>query len=926
MAKNFKDKVNPSKEIAGDTLVKDPSELVDEAAQAVRKVQKSSKMTGLSFNATPATVSAQRISNESGSSVAVGAFAGGTEFQFQDAGDVSTGGISGSRSTDRQGRKRDYPISIINSVVSEQAAADFLEEKQIQEGGKQGYRGRNKQIMGRFRKNGGNTTRDMDFHRSLDILGSNAKVVSINGQYHAGADKYNSTVEGAQIYPLYTYNEGTQAYELHNIANFKRGNKIWKRLKLSMAAGKLSASVELEDATPSYSNGKVTYMSAETFDESCLLTEPLFNEAQIARLHMKDVAGNESKENWSPLASAIAEPEPTLRLMSDLEISAGSHIAAHVQAVHFAMSMQYNLMVKEGNNTQIPMRRLLTGITDYSALEALTNDNAWLPKDGDNFIRTSGMLLLKDTKNKYNTKGDLLVGKNFKRYFESSSKLYQSFVIRPEFKKALDYATAAGFEFPDYQPSAPLLRTKHIYLEDILDPNLVVSLVNDVIVRPVTYAYDDDKNGYIVPQSHDLLDGIYRYIVKNKARLIEKLGLLDGNDYYFDLRLDYENPTAFGLLLLDAMSDISQSRDLTKVDIIDYADNSGDGYPFTWAKPLSEFNPLKHKYIGFEQWNRPLMFRQLPDEVMLNFKVPEIMKMVAEDAIGDENYFLHNILYAPDTFSKSGDEYTNEKVQNHPSFRMEVHHHIAELFERLGSSKVRNLMDVPTLFVGFQRNVAAADVLPYSHGNLGANIVVKMNTPLTGKDVLSAPRRYGWIKPMPNGVDSKVASWAAVNPTGYGGFEVRCYTPAGGVNPITGRGLAYSQKWYEITSEAKVSDVVTFFTNTGIMLSLEAQALSTFNPGIPGEITALRTNSDYYYTAFNRFLWGINPFDGVIDEGASDEDAIYSPYELLYVLGFTGFRLSDYTEVIDTEIEIREAQQIKYTTVQMMKEDNPIFE
>lgn len=372
-----------------------------------------------------------------------------------------TGKFDKSRRSDsRQGQKLDEPVRKIDQLAAEQIVQAVTIPSPLEENPDDGmgYMGQPLNQNTRNQKTSGLGPMDSMYQRSIDEVTRDALVYTF-GQHTVGSDgdtpilprtTYDSAFGSLPFLPTV---DGTHDY-------------VGKKMTAVLPNGNLQAIIFEDESTPSRAHSH----EDENAGNSTVRRE--INRIELDVQAMINEAGNNMKENFSPLGSQVDAPDSTNAYLRVLEEIQGSHYYLADRFFGKALAYQLNKASKDGQRPIATRNEILAGYACYTP-EGATFERDLIvdPDNNANEISPfstkmyrhgapSVLIAIGDTVAKYRTRGDLLnQPRGFKLAYQALHNRAGALKIRPILPKVTSAIDTFSTIDSEYDPLKPVYNT-----------------------------------------------------------------------------------------------------------------------------------------------------------------------------------------------------------------------------------------------------------------------------------------------------------------------------------------------------------------------------------------------------------------------------------------------------------------------------------
>jgi len=549
-------------------------------------------------------------------------------------------GKSVRKSGDRPGRMIDTALQHIDDAPAETYVVPVQTIPNITGGASAvGYNGKYRNAHLVSQKGSGGSPADADFFRTLDecqydnmYFGVGQHVFTSEEQKSLTVSSFdNSTTPGS-------WTEGSVAV----------GNFIARKMIVKFGSNKKVESISFETAnlTPEeLTDEHVARAAADT-----LLREE--NKYELDRLAMIDKAGDETKDNWSPLGKVTPNARAVNSVISEIDKIIGDYMFLSGSKLSTALAYQNNKAAKDGIRKVAPMFEMLEGNCEGSTHrfedagfdgEAPTVTSLCGTRDSKNPFMAKGSaamyIQMMDSVAKYNTKGKVLsLPLSFKTAISTFRQNCGEFRAHSTFIHEFDRQETFGKVDSDGSGLTPYFISDGAAL---IEP---VDIFNDILLSKSTSSdpilrlhYEDLRNEYNVPVYNYLLSGLQTYIARYAGKICDAIAAQTSGDdqgkYIWTVPIVSTTTclSMWDVLLCAAAKDVAIARRYALDIICQY--EAANGYPYHDATKLSDLTIGGTSGVGFKDISEPLVASIIPLNVATRIMLPELfwVKAYGED-------------------------------------------------------------------------------------------------------------------------------------------------------------------------------------------------------------------------------------------------------------------------------------------------------
>lgn len=848
-----------------------------------------------------------------------------------------------TRGGSRFGKKIDETVKNINDLASEQVVVEVTKPTPISKGGVQGGNKSNRNDATVRTKTKGATPNSHLFQRSIDEIRRDELVYGTGQIVKDPSAHYEDVPTKTEVFNAA---DGTYSEDVFGVQ--KRGNYIPRALKFSLNA-----------------QGIVTDMSYDVDDVTPVENEALFinaaaphakihaNKTELQRRLIDDVAGDEAKDGWNPLARAVKEPTRTVSYLKDLEQDTGNHAYMASRFAQLALAYQINRTGKDGNLSNQPIEEafmsLIYGELDFDSYSRTIQQVLGSQND---MKRGSPALLIKafDSLSKYKTKGDVLnmpnglkshlfKGQNFIKNLKANKQLIKYL------EKTQAFSTIDGNYdgvHPTYINDTYLVTSPFDWNEQFsftgrtkYDPDCLVGNAQ----APFAYGYEDVRSRYITVAHHALLKGIYDWLSRHGSSLVSAAG---EGDFTIPIAYSTTKLSTWTFLVMAALADVEKNR-LTAMREIQYFENAHGKVLFDDLQPLDGYVTTSAQQFSFVSIGEPLKIGSLNMEAKLAFLMPETFWNFDEESRGviptavdyrhaltpwyfTENSFMNegiaNVLVDPEAFAMSWPKIRSGIVLDQLSDIVDM-----------GERQVRLALD--RMIYPIVKTIPYSDfrVYKYDKSADGIPAITYRQSALTYLAYLTTPRELGIRVALPAGYATPLLDGSLRKLSDAFNFETsfRAKMYVGNLSDGTNkdaviedksinidRGSVYFQEWYYNRAEITGGNPKDggFLMSTKELFSVAADAASAnFVEGksvfIPftnfgtGYNQAAVSSTENKLISLHKAFWTraqllpfiISPWDTTAyARGIGEDGQKHDIFDFAYMFGLVGFESSFFEE------------------------------
>lgn len=588
---------------------------------------------------------------------AIGAisFSGGSETIGGDASDMVRA-TKVTKAGDRPERKLDTAIMHVDDTPAETYTVGVKTIPDLKSPDAIGWNGVYRNDHAITGKASGGSPADNKWFRTVDMIEYD-NLYWTHGQQNFIANDPNKTITYA------SYTGGTPAYATTNLTV---GNYTNDKLHIEFAQRADNDAWEV---------ASLHFTSA---DHSSVLDEDGIrlagdaglrnaNQDELDRLAMVDKAGDENKDNWSPLGVVMRNASANNRVFKMLDSMIGSYVMVSGDKGKKAISFQINKSRKDGVRKVGPMFEMCQGNVDSDAannhiynsrLQSYNHENANILQDlfGDGgtigkYANAHGSAALyvayHDSLTKYNTKGKLLsLPLSFKTAYNSYKQNCGIFRAPNQFMN--EYARQEVFGKVDedgtgitpffMSDGAKLITPLPLDILGIQDATLNNSHKITASAEHgtgIVVHYEDRRNRYNYNVYNYLTAGLLDYFNRHANKIVKYLPSANNGIVTLDIPVTstVASISLWDLVLMESLPDVVKHRKYAYEIINKYEEMNG--YPYSGVDFIKEFNTPN---VGFTDINSTLQTKNIPLTTAVRLLLPETFSVIGDIAQDD----LHN--------------------------------------------------------------------------------------------------------------------------------------------------------------------------------------------------------------------------------------------------------------------------------------------
>jgi len=861
-------------------------------------------------------------------------------------------GISGSlaatptvqgntRGGSRFGKKIDSTVKRINDLGSEQVIVDMTKPSPISSGKRQGTNRSNRNDQTIRTKTKGVVPASELFQRSLD------EVLHDELVYGQGQMVKSSTVNYEDT-PTRTFIKNSEGiYFEQPLTIHGKGDYVPRAMRFTLNADGVvtDMSFDVDDIT-------AYELDEQILNASAPHAKTAANKAELHRRFIDDVAGDESKEGWSPLARAIGEPTRTISYLKDLEQDTGNHAYMAARFSQLALSYQVNRAGKDGNHNHQPIQEAFMGLIDGERdFNALNSTITAMLTDRDAMRSGSPALMITafDSINKYRTKGDVLNFPNgLKQHLFKGLNFMSNLKANPNMVKYIEKNQTFSTPDGEYDGIKPVYIDDTYVITSPFDWNDQLSfsgktaydplLEQGMNVDPFIYGYDDLRTRYYTVAHHPLLKGIYEWLSRVGSSLVRAGGV---GEYVVPISYSTTKLSLWTFIVMASLSDVEKTRLTTMREVLYFEEKNGKEL-FSDLLSLKDYPTTAATQFTFTDVGEPLKVGRMHDDAKLKWFMPELFWNFDEETriTAPATDFRHVVVpwyFSEENFMANGitsvDFDVHSQVMSWPKIRsgqvLEQLHAIVNRDER----EVRLALD--KMIYPLQTRFDYSDFRSYKYelASDGIPAVVYKQHEITIGRLLTVPREIGLRAPLPAGYAVPLPDGTRLNLNDRYLFDTsfRAKIYVGNIQDIASkdnvientsvnidRGSLYNQQFFY----RRAYHTSSYEYDAGFLLSMKelfapaanaenstlVEGRSVFTPFTTkgtGYNQVGIVDAEHRVISLHAAMWTrlqlvpfvISPWDAVSYPRAGGEDGQkYDIFDFAYMFGFAGFEGSFYEE------------------------------
>lgn len=565
-----------------------------------------------------------------------------------------------NRSGGRPERKLDTALSHIDDTPAETYKVPVKTIPDIKSSDTIGYNGvyRNEHTISE--KGSGGSPKDSDFFRTVDLIEHDT-------MYYTHGQNNFQLGDSGRVVSYRSYNANTKDYD--QPVNNHLGNYTNDKLIISFSRDENNRAIvhdfQFESNDHSVCIDESTYRLA---GDAAIRNEHI---DELDRLAMVDKAGDENKDNFSPLGMAIPTASGVNRMLKMMDSIIGSYVGLSGDKLGKALSFQINKSAKDGIRKVGPMFEMCLGNVDRvtignktwypdTRLSDWTNENADIlaelfgqgqhddPTDADFEVgkayNSKGSAALyvtyHDSLPKYNTKAKLLsLPLSFKTAYNSFKSNSGVFRTTETFVKEYARQEVFGKVDEDGTGITPVMMSDGVKLITPLPLSAFGTVTAGVdVTKPcklgnlMTIHFEELRNRYNYDVYNYLTQGLIDYFNRHANRIWNFLPKAVSGVKTLEIPIVSTQHclSLWDLVLCEALPDIVRHRKYAMEAINEYEDKNG--YPYSGLVNISE---LQTPNVGFTDINSTLSTKNIPLTTAVRLILPEVFSTIGDIYYGD---------------------------------------------------------------------------------------------------------------------------------------------------------------------------------------------------------------------------------------------------------------------------------------------------
>jgi len=563
-----------------------------------------------------------------------------------------------NRSGGRPERKLDTALNHVDDTPAETYKVPVKTIPDIKSNDPIGYNGVYRNEHSISGKGSGGSPKDSDFFRTVDMM-------EYDTMYWTHGQNNFQLGDSSRVITVKSYNKSTESYDE---SNKYLGNYTNDKLTITFRQDANGRAVVNNLQFSSTDHSRVVDESTYRLAGDAALRNEHVDE--LDRLAMVDKAGDENKDNFSPLGMAIPNASAANRMLKMLDSIVGSYVGVAGDKLGKALSFQINKTAKDGIRKVGPMFEMCLGNVDSvyndrlnTRLSDWTNENANIltelfgqgnsagnfdPSDASfckgKAYNAKGSAALyvayHDSLAKYNTKAKLLsLPLSFKTAYSSFKANSGIFKTTDIFAKEYARQEVFGKVDEDGTGITPVFMSDGVKLITPLPLSAFGTVTpgsNDkpdcALTNLMVIHFEQLRNKYNYDVYNFLTQGLIDYFNRHANRIWDFLPkAVDGaKTLEIPVISTQQCLSLWDLVLCEALPDIVRHRKYAMQILNEYEDMNG--YPYSGLVNISE---LVTPNVGFTDINSTLSTKNIPLTTAVRIIMPEVFATIGDIYYGD---------------------------------------------------------------------------------------------------------------------------------------------------------------------------------------------------------------------------------------------------------------------------------------------------
>lgn len=565
-------------------------------------------------------------------------FSGGAD-QVQGDGSASVRGVAPRKSGDRPGRTIDTALKHIDDVPAESFRVPLNTIPQLRDGNSNvGYNGNYTNAHAVSQKGSGGSPASNKFFRTLDV-------VEYDNLYFAEGQNNEAGILTVRSYVDANYDET-------HPDQFSVGNFLTRSMDVTFDNNGNLIDIDFDVVNLDDYRDRVTEDVYRLAGDNFLRQN---NIMELDRLNMIKTAGDESKDNWSPLGEVILDSSAANRMMKELDAMNGDIQYLSASKLSTALAYQINKSAKDGLRRVSPMFEALCGNVDkwlnVRHTSSVDTDATHLFSDAYGLSRGSSALYIamEDSTAKYNTKGKMLsLPLSFKTALDTSAKNRGAFMMHQNLFDEFNKQEVFGKIDEDGSGISPCFLSDGAGLIFPININDTYTAITEGKVDNMFILhYEDLRNKYNFPVYNFFVQGLVDYFTRKGGSIVKLLLNRQGNHYsandlhitkdqllemYPDdntirLHIPVTSTTScislWDIIVCAAAKDIAIRRQYAMNLVLKY-ESLNNSYPYSGLIRLDSVAIGGSANVGFTDINTGLSQRNIPLTTGVRLLMPEV--------------------------------------------------------------------------------------------------------------------------------------------------------------------------------------------------------------------------------------------------------------------------------------------------------------
>lgn len=552
-----------------------------------------------------------------------------------------------NKSGNRPGRTIDTQLRHIDDVPAESYKVNITTIPNLRDGvSNVGYNGNYDNAHAISQKGSGGSPASNKFFRTLDLVTYDT-IYFAEGQYNLTSDNTNGHI------PF--YEGGTTTTK-----DLQLGNYLLRSLNVTFDENTKKVS------TISFGVSDITRrdLSEDEYRAAADTALRMANVCENDRLTMVHEAGDETKDNWSPLGVTITDATSANRMLKYLDTFAGDYEYISGTKLQHALSYQINKSAKDGMRKVGPMFEMCDADVDYGSVRAMSHTDETVglfDSTHKSYLALGSSALyvaINDSVDKYNTKSKLLsLPLSFKAalstWKQNASKLKVHSTLIQEFNRQEVF----GKIDEDGSGITPYFLSDGAGLVMPFNINDTFTFVDGEVQPFMQLSYHDLRNSYTYNVYNFFVQGLVSYLNRHGAKICAKTGV---NTLNIPVTSTTCGISLWDLFVCDAAKDIVIARQYSMELVLKYQEKNGH-YPYSGVEDLDSHMSGALSNIGYVDANTKLTPKSIPLTTGARLLLPETF--TPKSVIGKSGFAVSQIImpfyfnecqFTPEQIDKKG--------------------------------------------------------------------------------------------------------------------------------------------------------------------------------------------------------------------------------------------------------------------------------